>query len=57
MELRDAIRCGDIVKIKMLLEDNVSGKDAGLNMIINGGSALHLALGTRQVCVNHIFIF
>lgn len=55
MELRDAIRCGDIVKVKTIVDDPKNGR-RDVNLLINGGTALHLALGTHQHIITTILI-
>jgi hypothetical protein len=48
-ELRDAVRTGDIVKLKTIIDDKKNNGRKHINTLINGSSALHLALATHQV--------
>jgi hypothetical protein len=45
--LRDAVRRGDLVRAKELLDND--GTKRAINVLDNGSSCLHLAIGTKQI--------
>lgn len=54
--LRDAVRRGDLVLAKQLLDDPGSGAAENINKLENGSSCLHLAIGSKQIHVASLLL-
>lgn len=56
-ELRSGIRRGDLVAVKILLDDESSGARRAVNQADDEGStALHLAIGTKQLAIANLLL-
>jgi len=50
-DIGGAVVNGDFVLVKQLLDDISTGSKKSINEIVDGSSLLHLAIGTKQVCM------